>query len=57
MGRSWDEYPRDTTTLDAIDRNSVDYFIEKGIASTHNRHDEYYHRALSAPTPPWTHRL
>lgn len=33
MGRSWDEYPRDTATLDAIDRNSIDYFIEKGIAS------------------------
>lgn len=33
MGRSWDEYPRDSTTLDAIDRSSIDYFIEKGIAS------------------------
>ena len=33
MGRSWDEYPRDTTSIDAIDRNSIDYFIEKGIAS------------------------
>lgn len=33
MGRSWDEYPRDTVTLDAIDRNAIDYFIEKGIAS------------------------
>lgn len=41
MGRSWDEYPRDTATLDTIDRNSIDYFIEKGIASGRIDTDEH----------------
>ena len=40
MGRSWDEYPRETTTVDCIDRNAIDYFIAKGIASGRIGSDE-----------------
>lgn len=40
LGRSWDEYPHTTTSVDCIDRNAIDYFITKGIASGRIDSDE-----------------
>ena len=37
---AWDEYPREHTTLDAIDRSAIDYFLKKGIASGRIEADE-----------------
>lgn len=33
MGHSWDDIPHETATLEAIDRESLDYFLHKGIYS------------------------
>jgi len=40
MGRSWDEFPRETTDIDCIDSNAIDYFVTKGIASGRIDSDE-----------------
>lgn len=31
LGKSWDDITHDTATIDAIDRNAIDYFLKKGI--------------------------
>lgn len=33
MGRTWDEYIREGTTIESIDRNAIDYFLNKGISA------------------------
>lgn len=31
MGRSWDDIPHETATIEAIDRDAIDYFLHKAI--------------------------
>jgi len=40
MGRSWDEIVNPRITLDAIDRDAVDYFLKKGIRAGRIDEDE-----------------
>ena len=39
MGRTWDDAPRETS-IDAIDREAIDYFLTKGIESGRIEEDE-----------------
>lgn len=40
MGRTWDDIIHDSATIDAIDRNAIDYFLKKGIIAKRVEKDE-----------------
>ncbi len=40
MGRSWDDIPMENVGIEVIDRDAIDYFIEKGIEAGRIEEDE-----------------